>query len=161
MPPPDLTSHNEPSPTSQPQNNPPHHTAPKQPEQQPSVFYGGQRYPQGQRKTNRPQSKIFREKTKPKNSKGPRAKTKNQPIAKGLEVKKTQRLRPKSHSRQKTKPTPGRKVGKPKNPSNLETRVCPNGRSNEQTRRGKAKRQVPYDQLYPGQQNERIPIKEA
>ncbi|RPA96762.1 hypothetical protein L873DRAFT_1194094 [Choiromyces venosus 120613-1] len=75
--------------------------------------------------------------------------------------KKTQRPRPKSHSRQKTKPTPGRKVGKPKNSSNLETRVCPNGRSNEQTRRGKAKRQVPYDQLYPGQQNERIPNKEV
>ncbi|RPA97490.1 hypothetical protein L873DRAFT_1123977 [Choiromyces venosus 120613-1] len=38
MQPPDLTSYNELSYTSQPQNNPPHHTTPNQLEQQPSIF---------------------------------------------------------------------------------------------------------------------------
>ncbi|RPB05091.1 hypothetical protein L873DRAFT_1798044 [Choiromyces venosus 120613-1] len=74
MPPPDLTSYNEPSPTSQPQNNPPHYTAPNQPEQQPSLFLWGSTGSPRPAKKNRPQGKIFREKTKPKNFKGPRAK---------------------------------------------------------------------------------------
>ncbi|RPA96742.1 hypothetical protein L873DRAFT_1924288 [Choiromyces venosus 120613-1] len=59
MQPPDLTSDNESSPTSQPQNNPPYHTTPNQPGQQPSVFLWGSTGSPRPAKKNRPQGKIL------------------------------------------------------------------------------------------------------